>query len=106
MINNDPHGLILTLIAVTTVFTCLIVLCLAYTLLGKYFTRKAKTDASPAEKPAPESSDEKEIAAAIAAAIELYGLENESGKVITFAPDNGPVWADPCKSFRHNPNIR
>lgn len=103
-LQNDPHGLILTLIAVGTVFTCLIVLFVVYTLLGKYFTRGAKkTQTKTVAVPESNSADE-QTAAAIAIALQLYIQEHSKPMVITIDNSQPSAWRDSSRIFRTNLN--
>lgn len=99
MIENDPHGLILSAVAISTVLLCLTILWGAYTLIGKFFIAKEeraarKTQNVQATEPAGKDA---EIAAAIAIALELYNKEN--AQVITFdSPASN--WSNPARNFR------
>lgn len=107
-IQNDPHGLILSAIAISTVFFCLLVLWGLYSLVGYIFTREkanshaATAPASTQTQPAP--SQESEIAAAIAIAIELHTGKSLSGRCITFETPDPNEWSSPSHNFRKTPN--
>ena len=82
MLDTDPHGWTLSLIAVTTVFTALVILYFIYTFTGNIFTGKYKKERKPK---APKqvkgaAGDEAEVAAAIAMAFEA-----ESGSEVEVA---------------------
>ena len=105
-IQNDPHGLILSAIAISTVFFCLLVLWGVYSLVGYIFTREkanshATTPASPQTQPDP--SQESEIAAAIAIALELHTGKSLSGRCITFETPKPSEWSSPSHNFRKTP---
>lgn len=106
-IQNDPHGLILSAIAISTVFFCLLVLWGVYSLVGYLFTREkanshaATAPASPQTQPDP--SQESEIAAAIAIALELHTGKSLSGRCITFETPDPSEWSSPSHNFRKTP---
>ncbi len=93
MIQNDPHGLILTLIAVSLVFLCLIVLSIIYSILGKLNTRKKE----------PKSDDDKDLAAAIAIALEQYSKKRIKNLKITIDDTLPSRWKNSIGTFRQNP---
>lgn len=97
MIENDPHGLILSAIAILTVLFCLTVLWGAYTLIGKIFIAKEERAAHKTHESAP-ADDNAQIAAAIALALELYKTEN--AQVITFESPADSNWSNPSRNFR------
>ncbi|MBQ9476720.1 MAG: OadG family protein [Bacteroidales bacterium] len=68
VMETDPHGWTLTLIAVTTVFLALAILFGIYTLSGNIFTGKYKRERKP--KAAKGGSVTPEVAAAIALALD------------------------------------
>ena len=78
---TDPHGLTLTVIAVSTVFLGLIILYCIYTLSGNIFSGKYKKDPSKkkvkASKAKAASGMSPEVAAAIALALNA-GAGNEA----------------------------
>ena len=78
---TDPHGLTLTVIAVSTVFLGLIILYFIYTLSGNIFSGKYKKDPSKkkvkASKAKAASGMSPEVAAAIALALNA-GAGNEA----------------------------
>lgn len=98
-ISNDPHGLILTLIAVSTVFCCLLVLWGVYSLMGSLLSpKKEKTELKLDTK----ADEVEEVAIAIAVAYALEEAKND--KEITFSPTDNTGWKDPSANFRHQPN--
>jgi len=68
VLETDPHGWTLTLIAVTTVFLALAILFCIYTLSGNIFTGKYKRERKP--KAAKGGAVAPEVAAAIALALD------------------------------------
>lgn len=87
MAQVDPHGWIVTLIAVSVVFLSLLVLFGAYSLIGalcnpsqvsKQFARKLRRRLARRTKAAGTGSatSDSEVAAAIALALDLYEKEN------------------------------
>lgn len=97
MIENDPHGLILSAVAICTVLLCLTILWGAYTLIGGFFVAKERKS----HKKAPAAAgDEGQVAAAIAVALELYRRDTENARIITFDSPAGSAWADPARNFR------
>lgn len=68
----DPHGLTLTLIGVSMVFLCLVILYGLYSLSGAIFSGKFKREREP------KTEEQAAIAAAIALALDAEnGSENE-----------------------------
>lgn len=117
MSQTDPHGLTLSLIAVTTVFTALLILYFIYGLIGKA-SRRGLGGSAPK---APAKGMDNETAAAIALALEAEcGLEVEAAIAlalelhlrnavhddepgfITIAP-HGSAWSDKSLTFRKTP---
>ena len=101
-IQNDPHGLILSAIAISTVFFCLLVLWGVYSLVGYIFTREKANEAAASE-PKASPSQENEIAAAIAIALELHTGKSLSGRCITFETPDPSEWSSPSHIFRKTP---
>ena len=120
MAQTDPHGLTLSLIAVCTVFTALLILYIIYSCIGKASNadaslrrlrrRRSKGSTPDAETAAAitmalEAESGAETNAAIAMALHLYLNEQvhdaEPG-IITFAPRTGE-WGQPVNNFRKNP---
>lgn len=94
---SDPHGLILSLISVCTVFLCLLVLYGVYSLVGAFFTRKGSTK-EEASLPVPaEQEDDSQIAAAIAVALDLYKKDNQRRITID---SKETQWGSPERNFR------
>jgi len=120
MLETDPHGWTLSLIAVTTVFTALVILYCIYTFTGNIFTGKYKRQSKP-RKAKLKGGEEAEVAAAIAMALEAEsGSEVEvaiatalhlylSGSVHDVEPGiitikrNGSAWAQKNLNFRKTP---
>ena len=115
MLETDPHGWTLSLVAVCVVFSALIILFLLYSLSGGIFTGrfkrrpKADPDASTAAAIAMAldsylSGDDD--VAAIAAALHLYMSESvhdtEPG-FITIRRDAPSSWGDKSLTFRKLP---
>ena len=115
---NDPHGFILSLVAVCVVFSALLILYGIYSLLGAIFTgrlkalmhmggrKKGETAAAIAMALDAELGGEApETAAAIAMALAMYSGEHcHDGEsfVITFPP-TATAWADKTLTFRKKP---
>lgn len=76
----DPHGWTLSIVAVSVVFSALLILFLLYSLSGAIFTGKFKRKPRAA-KSAPDS----ETAAAIALALSRYGSEDDEAAAIAAA---------------------
>ena len=120
MAQTDPHGWTLALIAVTTVFTALVILYFIYGTIGKVANSKVpgvkrvrrckKGSAPDAETAAAiamalEAENGGEVNAAIAMALHLYFNDTvhdiEPG-IITFAPRT-TQWNDKSLTFRKTP---
>lgn len=119
----DPHGWTLSLVAVTVVFSALVILFLIYTLSGNIFTGKFKRKPRPKAKAgAPDEETAAAIAlalaeygssgaevAAIAAALHLYLSESvhdtEPG-VITIKRDIPSDWGNKSLLFRKKISIK
>ena len=69
MMETDPHGWTLTLINVSVVFAALIVLYFVYSLSGNIFSGKFKR--APKAKNAAKDTQDAEVAAAIALALDM-----------------------------------
>ncbi|MBR5176793.1 MAG: lamin tail domain-containing protein [Bacteroidales bacterium] len=122
MKEQDPHGLVLTLIAVMVVFTALLILSFIFGWIGN--ANKRGKDV-PKVKKSKKSLDGKltpEIAAAISLALshefggEVYaaialalddylrgGVHDLESMVITIKPSSNGNWADKTQNFRHLP---
>lgn len=70
MLEKDPHGAIITLVSVTVVFTALVILYFAYTLIGKISSGQFKLPERKRKSKASKGSPDAEIAAAIAMALD------------------------------------
>ena len=79
MQETDPHGWTLSLIAVSVVFSALIILFLIYSLSGSIFTGKFKRRPKPARVP------DADTAAAIALALHLNGASDDTAAAIAAA---------------------
>lgn len=127
MAETDPHGWTLTIIAVTTVFSALVILYLIFTLVGKISMRMDARNAAPAKpakkpkKPAGNAPDA-EVAAAIALALEAenggeipvaiatalalhLGTSVHDSEPFVITINRAPsAWRNPALNFRKNPN--
>ena len=124
MKEHDPHGFVLTLIAVMVVFTALMVLAFIFGWLGNFHKRGQK-DAPrkvKVKKTTQRAEMSPEIAAAIALALsggqdgEVYaaialalddfisgGIHDIESLIITIQPSNRSNWADKTQNFRQLP---
>ena len=112
---TDPHGWTLTLIAVSTVFICLIILLFIYSFSGNIFSgkykkareeRKAAKMAKAVKKPTGKVDDE--VATAIAMALQMNGGDEVNAAIATAlhlylsnnSHDGGPfvLTIKPCQS--------
>ena len=122
MKEQDPHGLVLTLIAVMVVFTALLILSFIFGWIGN--ANKRGKD-GPKVKKSKKTTDGKlspEIAAAISMALsqefgsEVYaaialalddylvgGIHDIESMIITIKPTPGSEWADKTQNFRQLP---
>jgi Na+-transporting methylmalonyl-CoA/oxaloacetate decarboxylase gamma subunit len=81
LLQTDPHGFTLTIIAVSTVFLGLIILYFIYTLSGNIFSGKYKKDPSKKKAKVKASAKAGEMSPEVAAAIALAlnaGAGNEA----------------------------
>lgn len=119
MADTDPHGLILALIAVATVFSALVVLYFVYSLIGRLSTRQAGPSKAESRKKKAGPDDDTAAAIAMALEAELGGGVNaaiamalhlhlssavhdvESG-IITIAPRQS-AWGAASLNFRKSP---
>ena len=118
MAQTDPHGLTLSLIAVITVFSALLVLYFIYSFIGKASRRSID---GVSRRRASGKDIDKETVAAIALALEAEsGLETEAAIAvalelhlrnavhdaepgfITIVPQ-GSAWSDKSFTFRKSP---
>ena len=118
MAETDPHGWTLALIAVSTVFTALVILYFIYGTIGKVANSKVprvkrsrkKGSAPDAETAAAiamalEAEQGGEVNAAIAMALHLYfndAVHDIEPGIITFAP-RVTSWNDKTLTFRKTP---
>ena len=126
MAETDPHGWTLTLIAVTTVFSALVILFFVFTLVGKISMKMDERAAAPKQKKVHRkkaAADEDEaVAAAIALALEaenggeipvaistalaMYlgsgGIHDAEPFIITIKRKPS-AWDDPALNFRKHP---
>ena len=79
----DPHGWTLSIIAVSVVFSALVILFLIYSLSGGIFTGKFKRKDRPAKKTKGVPDDQ--TAAAIALALAQYGSSDAETAAIAAA---------------------
>ena len=128
MKEQDPHGWVLTLIAVMVVFTALLILAFIFGWLGnmnkriqtgdnekpKKSDKKIKTkngELSPEVAAAialalSAQSPDGEVQAAIALALHDYlggGVHDLESFIITIKPSKGSTWADKAQNFRQLP---
>lgn len=128
MKETDPHGWVLTLIAVMVVFTALIILAFIFGWIGNFNKRQAspkeakvkKTRKGKKEGQTGEMTPEiaaaismalsqefgGEVYAAIALALDDYlggGVHDAESFVITINPTPGSTWADKAHNFRQLP---
>lgn len=121
MAKTDPHGLILTVVAVSVVFLALAILWFLFWVL---FERPAKMKAEPVRKKAPKSgkSDCGEVAAAVAMAMDLESggdayaaiatalhlylndtVHDRESFVITIRHPESSNWTNKTQTFRRMP---
>lgn len=67
---SDPHGLIITLVSITVVFTALVVLYFAYSLIGKILNKNLSV---PKKRKGSNPTEEEAAAIAMALDQELNG---------------------------------
>ena len=118
MAETDPHGWTLALIAVSTVFTALVILYFIYGTIGKVANSKVprvkrsrKKGSAPDDETAAaiamalEAENGGEVNAAIAMALHLYfndTVHDVEPGIITFAP-RVTSWNDKSLTFRKTP---
>lgn len=96
----------ISLIAISVVFGCLLILFFIYSILGGFFSGMFKL---PRKKPGAhpsDSSDEDETAAAIAMALRLYEADachDTEPSIITIKNNPDSRWNDKCLTFRKSP---
>ena len=124
MKEKDPHGWVLTLIAVMVVFTALLILSFIFGRIGNYHkgTKSEKPKKVKKTRKAKEGEITPEIAAAISLALsqgfggEIYaaialalhdyiggGIHDTESFIITINPTPGSTWADKAQNFRQLP---
>lgn len=124
MKEKDPHGWVLTLIAVMVVFTALLILSFIFGRIGNYHkgTKSEKPKKTKKTRKAKEGEITPEIAAAISLALsqgfggEIYaaialalhdyiggGIHDTESFIITINPTPGSTWADKAQNFRQLP---
>jgi len=98
--------MILSLIAISVVFGCLLILFIIYSVLGGFFSGKIKLPLRRKATTPAACTNDTEIAAAIALAIKLYtgstAHDIESG-FITIKSDCRSNWNDKSLTFRKSP---
>lgn len=123
MAETDPHGFILSVTAVSVVFSALIILFLIYSLSGAFFSGKFKKEPKP-KKAAPVKAGDvsPEVAAAIAMAMDKeFGSEvyaaiglalhdylttsahDQESFIITIKPSEQTGWSNKSLTFRKRP---
>ena len=123
MKEQDPHGWVLTLIAVMVVFTALLILAFIFGWIGNANKRGQEGPAKPKkEKKTADGTMTPEIAAAISMALsqelggEVYaaialalddylsgGIHDIESMVLTIKPSPGSSWANKTQTFRQLP---
>ncbi|MDD2594698.1 MAG: OadG family transporter subunit [Bacteroidales bacterium] len=119
MAKTDPHGSIMSLTAMSVVFLALIILAIIFTYVGKLSVRKmqktsdatavGKDESKPAAKVSEVSS---ETFAAIALALHLYSVENETHDDESFAitmthtDRTYSPWSSKIYGLRQTPQIK
>ncbi|MBR5660084.1 MAG: lamin tail domain-containing protein [Bacteroidales bacterium] len=120
MKEQDPHGLVLTLIAVMVVFSALLILSFIFGWIGNYNKRDKVKAPKPKKVKKGEMDDEvvaaislalsrefgSEVYAAIALALDDYlvgGIHDLESMIITIKPTPGSEWADKTQNFRQLP---
>ena len=124
MKEKDPHGWVLTLIAVMVVFTALLILSFIFGRIGNYHTgpKPEKTRRAKKARKVKEGEINPEIAAAISLALsrefggEVYaaialalhdyiggGIHDQESFILTINPTPGSTWADKAQNFRQLP---
>jgi len=130
MKEKDPHGFVLTLIAVSTVFSALFILSIIFSLVGKASQKaldkgngkgkekkkKEKKGKAAAGEMSPEVAAAislalqqefgGEVYAAIAMALDDYlgsSMHDAESFIITIKPTQGSTWADKSQTFRQSP---
>lgn len=122
MKEKDPHGWVLTLISVSTVFIALTILAFIFGWIGNANKKAAAPKPAKAAKPSRNVNMTPEVAAAISMALsqefggEVYaaiamalddylggGIHDEESFVITIRPSQASNWNDKTQNFRQLP---
>ena len=122
MKEKDPHGWVLTLISVSTVFIALTILAFIFGWIGNANKKAAAPKPAKTAKPAKSGNMTPEVAAAISMALsqefggEVYaaiamalddylgvGIHDEESFVITIRPSQSSNWNDKTQNFRQSP---
>ena len=124
MKEKDPHGWVLTLIAIMVVFSALVILSFIFGMIGnvhksgsapkpkKRKVKKAGKDGNMTPEIAAAISLAlsrefgSEVYAAIAMALDNYlggGVHDSESFILTISPTHGSKWADTVQTFRHLP---
>lgn len=122
MKEKDPHGWVLTLISVSTVFIALTILAFIFGWIGNANKKSASPKQSKAAGKTKNGNMSPEVAAAISMALsqefggEVYaaiamalddylggGIHDEESLVITIRPSQTSDWNDKTQNFRQSP---
>lgn len=122
MKEKDPHGWVLTLISVSTVFIALTILAFIFGWIGNANKKSASPKPSKTAKKSKNGNMSPEVAAAISMALsqefggEVYaaiamalddylggGIHDEESLVITIRPSQTSDWNDKTQNFRQSP---
>lgn len=106
----DSHGFAMAAMAMSVVFSALLVLSLCFTLIAAINTRKSKAKAEPkadlTPAPAaqtPAADDEAEVAAAIAMALHQHLTGGLGNARLTMVPNPASSWAVKTQAMRKLP---
>ena len=109
---RDPHGFIVALMAMSVVFSALLILYIMFKLFGKFFDRRKGDDAevagtaSPVAAPAAAAQAGNEVIAAIGMALyqHLNAHDQESGVItISHEHENHSAWNSKLNTMGHMP---
>lgn len=108
---RDPHGVIIALIAMSIVFSALLILYLCFKIFGKFFTRKQENaiDTETTESPAtaaPAANADDAVIAAIGMALfqHLNAHDTESGIItIDHSHEDHSAWNSKLSAMGHMP---
>ena len=122
MKEKDPHGWVLTLISVSTVFIALTILAFIFGWIGNANKKAATPKPAKGAKPTKNGNMTPEVAAVISMALslefggEVYaaiamalddylggGIHDEESFVITIRPSQSSNWNDKTQNFRQSP---